>query len=67
VSESEQYLSNEDLSARYKVPLKTVRKWRFEGTGPQGFRVGRHVRYRESDVLLWEEKQIREQRPAVAT
>lgn len=55
----EEYLSNEDLSKRYGVPLKTVRKWRYEGTGPQGFRAGRHVRYRESDVRRWEEDQLR--------
>jgi predicted DNA-binding transcriptional regulator AlpA len=67
VSESEKYLSNEGLAERYGVPVKTVRKWRYEGTGPQGFRVGRHVRYRESDVLYWEEQQIREQRSAAAS
>lgn len=52
------YLSNEDLAARYNVPLKTIRKWRYEGTGPRGFRVGRHVRYRESDVLVWEQVRL---------
>jgi predicted DNA-binding transcriptional regulator AlpA len=52
------YLSNEDLATRYGVPIKTVRKWRYEGTGPQGFRVGRHVRYREADVRRWEATKI---------
>jgi hypothetical protein len=56
---TEAYFSNEDLSKRYGVPVKTVRKWRYEGTGPQGFRVGRHVRYRESDVRSWEEDRLR--------
>jgi helix-turn-helix protein len=53
-----EFLSNEDLAARYEVPIKTVRKWRYEGTGPPGFRVGRHVRYREVDVRRWEETKI---------
>jgi hypothetical protein len=32
------------------VPVSTLRKWRFEGSGPLSFRIGRHVRYRRSDV-----------------
>lgn len=35
------------------VPLATVYKWSHEGSGPPAFRVGRHVRYRKSDVELW--------------
>lgn len=51
---SGQFLSNEDLARRYGVPLATVRKWRHEGTGPAGMKLGRHVRYRASDVEAWE-------------
>jgi hypothetical protein len=30
-----------------------VRTWRANKSGPRGIRVGRHVRYRPSDVELW--------------
>ena len=33
-----------------KVPVGTIRKWRSEGEGPEGFRVGKHVRFRRSAV-----------------
>lgn len=45
--------SNADLADYVKVPVKTIEKWRHEGTGPKGFRVGRHVRYRREDVEKW--------------
>jgi hypothetical protein len=48
------WLSNEDLAARYGVPLATVRRWRLRGGGPPGVRIGKHVRYLETDVLAWE-------------
>lgn len=35
------------------VPLATLRWWRSQDLDPYGFRVGRHVKYRLSDVLRW--------------
>jgi hypothetical protein len=35
----------------------TVRYWRHQGTGPNGFRVGRRVLYRRSTVLEWLSRQ----------
>jgi predicted DNA-binding transcriptional regulator AlpA len=52
----DEYLSNLDLAARYKAPLETIRKWRSTGYGPPAVKLGRHVRYRRSDVLRWEEE-----------
>jgi excisionase family DNA binding protein len=46
-------MSNEDLAAYVVVPLKTVEAWRYRGTGPRGIKVGRHVRYRKTDVDQW--------------
>jgi excisionase family DNA binding protein len=46
-------LSIEELAAYLDVPIATVRTWRANHTGPRGIRVGRHVRYRPSDVELW--------------
>ena len=51
----EHVLSNEGLAERLNVPIATVRQWRHEGTGPRAIKVGRHVRYRVTDVEAWEE------------
>ena len=41
---------------------ETVRYWRFAGTGPRGFRLGRRVVYPESEVRRWlAERQAAEQ------
>jgi DNA-binding transcriptional regulator YiaG len=52
----DKYLSNPDLAARYEVPVETIRKWRSTGYGPPAHKLGRHVRYRLSDVLRWEQE-----------
>lgn len=43
----------EELAEYLGVPIKTLYKWRQEGTGPASVRVGRHVRYFVSDVRDW--------------
>ena len=48
------YLTIEDLAARYKVGVGTVREWRYKGTGPVVTKVGGFVRFALSDVLAWE-------------
>lgn len=55
---SDEHLTNEDLAAREKVSINTVRKWRATGAGPRAFKVGRHVRYRLVDVEAWEEQRL---------
>ncbi|MDE0571814.1 helix-turn-helix domain-containing protein [Demequina sp. B12] len=35
------------------VPVATLYVWRTRGQGPRGFRLGRHLRYRPSDVDAW--------------
>lgn len=36
-----------------RVPEGTLRYWRHLGIGPRSFKVGRHVRYWRSDLILW--------------
>lgn len=50
---ADQLLTIEQLADRLQVPTGTVRKWRAQGTGPKGIRVGRFVRYRPADVDAW--------------
>lgn len=57
------FLTTEELAAYLKVPVPTIRMWRHNGTGPKGVRLGRHVRYRRTDVDRWIEANERAQRP----
>ncbi|MGH7358772.1 MAG: helix-turn-helix transcriptional regulator [Acidimicrobiia bacterium] len=43
----------DELAAYLHVPIKTIYEWRYLGTGPPGYRVGRHVRYRLNDIDNW--------------
>ncbi|MEJ7765296.1 MAG: helix-turn-helix domain-containing protein [Acidimicrobiales bacterium] len=60
------HLSPELLAEREGVPVATVYQWRSRGTGPPGFRVGRHVRFRLVDVIAWEERQLAADRSGAA-
>jgi excisionase family DNA binding protein len=55
-------LSVRDLAEYLRLPIGTLYAWRCRGQGPSGFRVGRHVRYRQSDVDLWIDAQVAEER-----
>lgn len=46
----------DDLAAFLGVPRQTIYSWRCSGYGPQGFRVGRHLRWRPSTVAAWAEQ-----------
>jgi len=46
-----------DLSEMLGIPIETLYGWRHRGEVPQGYRVGRHVRYRRSTVEAWLESQ----------
>ncbi|WP_199286724.1 helix-turn-helix transcriptional regulator [Nocardioides houyundeii] len=47
------YLSPQKLAELMDIPVATIYRWRSAGGGPRGHRVGKHVRYRMSDVHLW--------------
>lgn len=46
-------LTLRELAAYLGVPASTVYYWRQRRTGPRGFRVGKALRYRTSDVEAW--------------
>ncbi len=52
-------LSVQELATYLGLPVATLYAWRYRGEGPPGFRVGRHVRYRWSDVITWIEQQLK--------
>ncbi len=49
----EKLLTVEDLAEYLGVPVATLYAWRYRRQGPPGFRVGRHLRYRWTDVEEW--------------
>jgi excisionase family DNA binding protein len=52
-------LTLQEVANYLDVPEATLYAWRQKRTGPQGIRVGRHVRYREADVERWLDEQVR--------
>jgi excisionase family DNA binding protein len=56
VAERPRLLSIRELAAYLNVPVQTLYVWRYNGDGPRGIKVGRHVRYRPEDVEEWLEE-----------
>jgi predicted DNA-binding transcriptional regulator AlpA len=54
----DRWISRRELADRYGLPVKTPAEWASKGTGPPYAKFGRHVRYRLSDVIAWEAKQL---------
>ncbi len=38
--------------------MKTVAEWAYKRTGPPFAKIGRHARYRLTDIELWESEQF---------
>ena len=52
----EQVISLSDLCAHLHVTAQTIYDLRSQGRGPRGFRVGRELRFRVSEVDAWLER-----------
>ncbi|MHB1209201.1 MAG: helix-turn-helix transcriptional regulator [Acidimicrobiales bacterium] len=52
----------EQLAEKLGIPLATIYRWNYLGTGPLPLHVGRHVRYRPNDVDSWLEERAAEAR-----
>ena len=48
----------QQLAEYLDVPVKTLYAWRYRREGPPAFRVGRHLRYRLSDIQRWIQQRI---------
>jgi excisionase family DNA binding protein len=42
-----------ELAEYLQIPRETIYRWRKYGGGPCGFRMGRHIRFRRSEVEAW--------------
>ncbi|TFD73802.1 helix-turn-helix domain-containing protein [Cryobacterium gelidum] len=51
----EAVLTTSELAAHLGVPVQTIHDLRHAHRGPRGFRVGREMRYRVSEVQRWVE------------
>lgn len=49
-------LTVQQLAEYLDIPVQTLYQWRTKGYGPPGRRIGKHVRYRETDVERWLEQ-----------
>ena len=47
-------MTERQLAFRWKISLKTLRRWRLDGEGPVWHKLFQHVRYHEADVLEFE-------------
>lgn len=53
----DEIVSIEEVSRRLDIPKTTLYGWRYKKKGPRSHRVGKHLRYRWSDVLEWLDSQ----------
>ncbi|MCW2813083.1 MAG: hypothetical protein JWN84_538 [Nocardioides sp.] len=51
----------EEVASYLGVPKQTIYCWRTSGYGPQGFRVGKHLRWRAATVIAWTLEMERQQ------
>lgn len=47
----------QEVADYLQIPKTTLYVWRSQGIGPKAFKVGRHLRYRLTDIELWLQEQ----------
>jgi excisionase family DNA binding protein len=52
-SDQEPLWGVEEVAAYLQLPVKTLYEWRAKGYGPAAKRVGRHLRYKATEVVAW--------------
>ncbi|MBU4214304.1 MAG: helix-turn-helix domain-containing protein [Actinobacteria bacterium] len=52
-SMAEPLLTPDQVAAVLGVPKTTLFRWRVDAKGPLGIRVGKHLRFRQSEVDRW--------------
>jgi hypothetical protein len=59
------FLTEQQLAERHQRSVKTIRNERVAGVGVPFVKIGRHVRYRLSDVEAYEQDHLRTSTAAV--
>lgn len=57
-SNTDPLIAPPSLAAELGVPESTLAQWRYLGRGPRYLKIGRHVRYRRSDITAWIETKV---------
>lgn len=53
MNEPDDLLTTSEVALMLRAPDSTLRYWRYLGSGPKSFRLGRRVVYRRRDVNDW--------------
>ena len=51
--ENQDILMEKDAAETVAIGYSTLRKHRYEGTGPKYIRIGRSIRYKRIDIEKW--------------
>ena len=57
MNDQDRLLTITEVAELLRKPVATLRWWRHTNTGPHSFKIGRDVRYRQSDVHAWLDQQ----------
>jgi excisionase family DNA binding protein len=49
----DRWLTPRELSELLQIPISTLYQWTYKSVGPPSHKIGRHVRYRLSEVNEW--------------
>jgi excisionase family DNA binding protein len=52
----DKWLSLEDIAEELGVPVRSVYAWRSMGVAPKGYKIGKHIRVKRSDLDAWLEQ-----------
>ncbi|MCU1556020.1 MAG: DNA-binding protein [Microbacteriaceae bacterium] len=47
------FLTQSEVAELLRLPVRTVEDWRLTRSGPPWVKLGRHVRYEQSELLAW--------------
>lgn len=50
---SEKLLTSDEVAEWLQIPVRTLDEWSYHKKGPAYYKIGRHRRYRASDVQAW--------------
>lgn len=48
-----------EVASYLQVPEETLYQWRYRGVGPRSIKVGKHLRYRRSEIDKWLDENAR--------
>jgi excisionase family DNA binding protein len=61
---ADRLMTTQEVSSYLGVPVGTLYQWRLRGEGPRAVRVGRHLRFRFTDLNRWIDQHADEPRMA---